>query len=216
MNLYSHAILAQALQGAVAPDDPAAYLWGAVVPDIRYLAGLRRETTHLPDETIRSWFAQYPGHEAFIQGYRVHCLIDTIATVPALTGAFPLRWLQRFRRREFSSQMAAVVIELYYQTRRPRGPELVGGHNPILASLGITPEQSATFAFETAGYLRSPSYQSVMTTFAHLGIIDDARIEKYTRAYRNLRRNPILLGILMASARNARLSEKALRLWKEK
>jgi hypothetical protein len=46
MNLYSHAVLANQLQSLVDPVNPAEYLWGTVAPDIRYLVGLRRQTTH--------------------------------------------------------------------------------------------------------------------------------------------------------------------------
>jgi hypothetical protein len=217
MNLYSHAVLAQAIQPIVAPTlaDPDAYLWGAVAPDIRYLADLPRESTHPPDESIQRWSAAYPDCASFVQGYRVHCLLDRIDTVQAVSAAFPLRWLRRFRRRPFSSQQIGVVIESYTQLNAPRGLALRGSHNPILDSLGIRPEQSADFASALAPYLRSPSFQNAMQTFTQLGIINDTRLEKYINAYQNLRRSPLTLFFLMASVHNARLQQVARKQWQE-
>lgn len=213
MNLYSHAVLAQAMLPILAPAvaDPDAYLWGALAPDIRYLTGLPRETTHLPDASIQRWIAAYPDCASFVQGYRVHCLLDRIDTVQAVSAAFPLRWL----RRSLSPQQIGVVIELHTQLNAPRGLALRGSHNPILDSLGIRPEQSADFASALAPYLRSPSFQNAMQTLTQLEIIDDTRLEKYINAYQNLRRSPLTLLILLASVHNARLQQIARKEWQE-
>jgi hypothetical protein len=210
MNLYTHAVLAQALQSTLVPADPAEYLWGAVAPDIRYLAGLRREVTHLPDEIILQWAARYPEQLSFIQGYRVHCLLDRIDTVRAVCNAFPLRWLQRLRRREFSTHKINVVIELYYQLNAPNGLSLQGSHNPILQGLGIQAEQSLDFSSALSAYLRKPSFQNATQAFTQLGIIEDARLEKYMYAYQSLRRSPFTLLTLTSSVHNARLEQIAL------
>ena len=215
MNLYTHAVLAQALLPMIGPTNPAEYLWGAIAPDIRYLAGIRRETTHLPDETIQQWTEQHPGCLSFIQGYRVHCMLDRIDTVQAVCSAFPLRWIQRFGRREFSSHKINVMIELYYQLNAPHGLQLEGSHNPILDSLGIQAEQSEAFASALAVYLRNPSFQNATQAFSRLGIIEDFRLEKYISAYRSLRRSPFTLLILTSSVHNARLEQTARNLLKD-
>jgi hypothetical protein len=212
MNLYTHAVLAQALQPMLNPSDPAEYLWGALAPDIRYLAGTPRESTHLADAAIHGWADQFPGWRSFVQGYRVHCLLDRIDTVQSVSAAFPLRWL---RRGEYSPQRINVVIELYYQFKAPSGVQLSGGHNPILDSLGIRAEQSQAFASALAFYLRKPTFQNAVQTFTQLGIINDARLEKYMQAYQNLRHNPLMLLILTSSVHNARLEAAARHQMKE-
>jgi hypothetical protein len=209
MNLYSHAVLAVHLQPLVQPDDPAGYLWGAVAPDIRYLAGLRRDATHLPEREIAAWFARYPGCASFIQGYRVHCLLDQIDTARVVGRAFPLNLLRVLRRKEFSYQQMAVTIELYYQKKFPRGLVLEGSHNPILAELGIDADQSAAYASALKDYLASPTFESAAAAFTRLGFLEDVRLEKYTRAYRTVQNNHLLLWALMTAARNSRLEEKA-------
>lgn len=114
MNIYSHAILANLLLSRINPKNPGEYLWGAVAPDIRYLAGIRRGATHLPDVEIAGWIVRYPGCASFIQGYRVHCLLDSIETVAVVGGSFPFNLLRLARRKPFTSQQMAVVVELYY------------------------------------------------------------------------------------------------------
>jgi hypothetical protein len=48
MNLYTHAMLARTIQPRINLGDPAAYVWGAVEPDIRYnCIGARTEGSEL-------------------------------------------------------------------------------------------------------------------------------------------------------------------------
>ncbi len=209
MNLYTHAVLAKHLQPLVNPENPAEYLWGSVIPDIRYLTRMRRKTTHVPDEEIATWFTRYPGLESFIQGYRVHSMLDQIDTVQVVGSAFPLSLLPSLLRRRFSSQQMAVVIELYYHKIFPDGLILSGGHNQILEDLGIRAEQTAAYAGVNADYFACPSYETVAACFVRLGIIEDARIEKYLKAYRTIRGNPLLRWALMTSAKNAQLERLA-------
>ena len=210
MNLYAHAVLAQKLLPLARPADPAAYLWGAVIPDIRYLVGMRRKTTHLTNEEITRWFEQYPGCESFIQGYRVHCLLDLIDTAHILGSQFPLNLLRGIRRKPLSTQQAAVMIELYYHQDVPQGITLIGEHNAILETLGISAEQTQVYADALADYLAAPSFNTAASAFARLGVIDDTRIEKYVSAYHGIQKNRLLMGVMMASAKNARLEELAV------
>ena len=45
MHIYSHLVVAHALLPHLQPASPSEYYWGAVAPDIRYAAGLRRRQT---------------------------------------------------------------------------------------------------------------------------------------------------------------------------
>ncbi len=209
MNLFTHAVLAKHLQPLVNPKNPAEYLWGSVIPDIRYLARMRRKTTHLRDDEIVAWFSRYPALESFIQGYRVHCMLDQIDTVQVIGNAFPFSLLPSLLRRRFSSQQMAVVIELYYHKVFPEGLVLSGEHNQILEDLGIQAGHTVLYAAADADYFACPSYETAAASFARLGIIDDTRIEKYMKAYQRIQGNPLLRWALMTSAKNARLEQKA-------
>jgi len=209
MNLYAHAVLANHLLPLVKPADPAEYLWGTVIPDIRYLTGMRRNVTHLPDEEIMGWFVRYPDRESFIQGYRVHCLLDRINTVQVIGGKFPLNLVSRIRRKPFSSQQMAVIVELYYQKTAPQGVTLNGSHNAILDELGVSAEQSEVYASALGDYLAAPSFETAMIVFPRLGVIEDSRVEKYVSAYRGIQNNRLLLWMMTSSAKNAGLKKLA-------
>lgn len=214
MNLYSHAVLAWQLQNLVQPNNPDDYLWGAVAPDIRYLAGMRRQTTHLPDTEISIWFSRYPDYASFIQGYRVHCMLDAIDTARVLGRVAPFSWVQWLRRKPFGQQQTAAVIELYYHRRFPQGLRLVGGHNPVLADLGVAAEQSRKFSSVLASYLSSPSFETALESFTRLGLVDDGRIQKYVRAYRSIQ-NPLLLRVLVSGVKRAGLENGVQRCYHE-
>lgn len=64
MNLYAHAILANELLPLARPANAAEFIWGSVALDIRYLAAMRWETTHLPNKEIASLLSRYPGCES--------------------------------------------------------------------------------------------------------------------------------------------------------
>jgi hypothetical protein len=51
--------------------------------------------------------------------------------------------------------------------------------------------------------------ETAAAAFTRLGIIEDARLEKYLQAYRTVQNNRLLLWALMTAAHNARLEEKA-------
>jgi len=215
MYLYTHALLAQRLLQLVQPTHPADYLWGSVIPDIRYLTGMQRQATHLPDDDITRWRERYPNLESFIQGYRVHCLIDRIDAVQVLSRKFPLNILQRVRRKPVSQQQAVVIVELYYHQAAPQGLSLTGGHNAILQELGIGADHTQNYAAAIAEYLAAPSLPNAITAFTRLGIIEDTRIEKYVSAYRSIHNNRLLMWAMMTSARNARLEELVLSMYRQ-
>ena len=60
MNPYSHYLLASKAAPLIQPDHPAEYYLGSIIPDIRYLAGIRREQTHLSRARIQEYRSAYP------------------------------------------------------------------------------------------------------------------------------------------------------------
>lgn len=78
INPYSHLVIAAKLEALVNPKDVQEYYWGAIAPDIRYLAAMQRQQTHIPSQRIVDFISQYPHLKSFLQGYLVHCIIDEI------------------------------------------------------------------------------------------------------------------------------------------
>ena len=66
MNPYSHIVIASRLESLVQPQDPPEYYWGAVAPDMRYLAAMRRAQTHLSPQELVAFFDRYPRLESFV------------------------------------------------------------------------------------------------------------------------------------------------------
>ena len=92
MGPYSHIVIAQRLAETIRPENPQAYYWGAVAPDIRYLVdGMPRRTTHIPVEKITAYMLSYPEQKPFLQGYLVHCLSDTLNIAGIIHRKFPFR-----------------------------------------------------------------------------------------------------------------------------
>lgn len=209
MGPFSHYVLARQLLGFVQPEQPDAFLWGALAPDVRYLAGLRREQTHLDQAALAELTARHPACVSFIQGYRVHCLLDEIDIASMLNRPFPAGALLRMLRKPLSMQQAAVMVELHFIRREPGGA-LTGSHNPILGGLGIQAEQSTAFAQALADYVARPAPETALLAFRHVGMISDERLARYDHAYRTIRKRPALQVLLAWAVRSARIEQRAL------
>ncbi len=204
MNLYTHLLLASRLESHLQPADPPDYLWGAVCADIRYLAGLPRDRTHLSPAQIDVYQCAYPELESFLRGYRVHCLLDEINLEHVLGRRFPLR-LFRLRQRHL-----AVMVELDAIRSLPGAFVLSGRHNPVLADLGISAGQASDFAGLLHQYLASPSMRSVLNALRQFGLLDDARVQEYLRAATAFGRNWLLQRIFSSVIRRAGLERAAV------
>jgi hypothetical protein len=209
MNTYTHAILAKRLETLFQPEQTGAYYWGAVVPDIRYLCGFPRDRTHLSRAAVLEMESRYPQLKSFLQGYRVHCLLDEINLTQVLCQALPLRLFGRRLSNRISLQQAAVLVELYYLKQPQQILPFVGGPNDVLTELGISVEDAQTFANGISDYLSAPSITTALTTFDRLGFIRSGRGETYIRAARSLERNWPLKALLLWSVKNIHLERKA-------
>ena len=210
MNTFTHYSLAARLAPVFNPPDRAAYAWGAVVPDIRYLAGFQRSQTHLPSERLQAWREQYPQLDSFILGYQVHCLLDEVAVARLVGAAFPIHLISAVTRKKLSPQQFVMLLELYQIETSPPLPPITGDHNEILDELGITPEQSRLCSEVFYEYTCSPSFDTAFTAFQRLGIIQDARIEKYVRAARSIQNRPLIKKLLFVGIRNSHIVQKSL------
>jgi len=196
MNPYSHLVVASKLDFLVQPGDPAEYYWGAVVPDIRYLAAMRRQQTHLPTQAIVALLDRYPHLGPFIKGYLVHCLADQVD----LSRIFYRRWPFSVLKNTLTHQHLAVLLELFYLETQPASRPLSGTHNEVLDELGLSQDISARFARFVKQYALSTPRSSLWDMAQMLGLEHDSRIDKYVSAAKRfqssgLLKNALFLGI---------------------
>ncbi len=65
MNPYSHYLLASKIAPFIKPVCLEAYYLGSIIPDVRYLAGMRRDQTHISQAQIREYLISYPNLDFF-------------------------------------------------------------------------------------------------------------------------------------------------------
>ena len=210
MGPYSHYVLASRLATSFEVANRSAYTWGAVSPDIRYLAQMPREQTHLAKERLVELMTCYPHLRSFITGYLVHVLIDQVDVLRVVGSGFPLNLLKKVTGRSLSPQQMTMMVEVYYlQSRVARGP-LSGEHNELFTNLGITQDQTSRFHKALQAYFDNRSYQGAIEAFKDIGMIHNSRIEKYKDAYAGMQKRKGLRTLLMLSIKSARLEMRTL------
>jgi hypothetical protein len=205
MNSYTHIVLAQQAAPLLQPQDPDAYYWGAIAPDARYLANIRRSQTHISQEELQLFMKQYPEQRSFLLGYMVHCLLDEIDLSRVVGARFPLN----LARGKFSSQQMGVLVEFYFLRSKAAARSIHAAHNPILEAVGIEAQYSAAFGQAISEYLADPCVSSAVSAFQNMGLLKDRRIEKYLGAADTLNRSWLLKQILLTSVRRAGLERIA-------
>ena len=206
MGPYSHYYLASRLESRLRPEQAAEYYWGAVAPDIRYLAQMRRDQTHLAPEALAELPNRYPHLASFVLGYQVHCRLDQIDVAQWVSRAFPLRWMGK----QLSAQRATMLVEIFFLRQGVAGMALSGSHNELLDDLGVAPEHSTAFATALQSYIGSHSLDGAVSAFQQIGMIENSRVEKYQRVYEFLRGKKLLLTILLWGVRNAHIEQRAI------
>ena len=205
MNPYSHYLLASKIAPFIKPDRLEAYYLGAIIPDVRHLAGMRRDQTHISQAQIQKYLAAYPNLESFLRGYQVHCLIDEIDIAKVASAAFPFNLLEWVLHKNLSQQQIFVLVELFFMQSTHMDWQIKEKHNEILTGLGITPAQTETYLNAMKAYLPSPSFETALSCFQKIGYMKSSRSEKYLQAYQSLERNRILKALLLMGIKNANL-----------
>jgi hypothetical protein len=203
--------MASKLKSYIKPDDSGGYYLGAVIPDIRYLAKMRREQTHFGQAQIQKFISCYPYLESFLLGFRVHCLLDEIDFTHVVSSTFPLNMINRILHKNLTQQQTAILIELFYIQTTHMDWEIKENHNEVLADLGITPSQTQTYLGAMKEYLASPSFETALTCFQKIGLIESSRFEKYMKAYQAIQRNKAMKAILFLSIKKAKLDQYVVR-----
>jgi hypothetical protein len=210
MNTYTHFYLASKVEALFSPQQPADYFWGAVAPDVRYLAGLPRAQTHRARGDLMAMHARHPQCQSFLQGYQVHLLLDEIDLPRLILSAFPFSLFGRALRGKINQHKAAVLVELHYlQGPHPARP-FGGGHNAVLDEIGLSPDDSRAFSDGLREYITAPSIDTAMTTFRRMGFIRTGQGEKYARAAHALGKSHIQRALMLWGVRNAQVEQKVV------
>ena len=188
MHIYSHLVVAQALLSHLQPADLSEYYWGAVAPDIRYAAGMRRRQTHRPVEEVCGWLASAPHLRDFVLGYLVHILTDERDAAGALYDHFPISLI----RRRLPRSLAAVLLESAFTESIRLTVQLAGTDNILLGGMGVPQPLLAPFARAANRYASAPSLPLALELISGLGLEDSPRLERYLRIARLLERCPRL------------------------
>ncbi len=210
MGPYSHFVIATRVITLVRPQDESEYYWGSIIPDIRYLAEMRRAQTHIDEQRIREFTVRYPHLKSFLQGYRLHCLIDEIDLQEVVGKTFPLNIINWMFKGKVAQSQLAMLVELYFLQTAPPGRSISGVHNEVLAELGITPAQVDIFLPAIQAYIHSPCFESIFSTFQHIGMLNTSGAEKYLKAARQLQKNVLLRNLLMAAVKHTDLDSIAV------
>lgn len=205
MNPYSHYLLASKAASFIHPDRPGDYYLGSIIPDVRYLAGMRRDQTHISQARIRAYRSAYPNLDSFLRGYQVHCLIDEIDIAKVASATFPFNLLKRVLHKNLSQQQIAVLVELFFMQSTHMDWQINEDHNEVMTDLGITPAQTETYLHAMKEYLPSPSFETALSCFQKIGYPMSSRSEKYLQAYQSIERNKLLKGLLFMGIKNAKL-----------
>jgi hypothetical protein len=186
MHIYSHLVVAQALVPHLQPVDLSEYYWGAVAPDIRYVAGLNRRQTHRPVEEVCGWLDSEPQLRDFILGYLVHILTDERDAAGALYDGFPVTFI----RRRLPRSLAAALLESAFPGSVRLAVQLAGTDNVLLDGMGVPRSLLAPFARGAARYVSAPSLQLALELLTGLGFEGIPRLERYMRIACWLERHP--------------------------
>ena len=205
MNPYSHIVMAAKLEALVKPENTQEYYWGAVAPDIRYLAAMPRHQTHIPVEKVLGFISQYPHLKSFLQGYLVHCLCDEIELGQVFFQHFPFSMFKGKMLR----QQVAVMLELYFFENEKVNKSLSGSHNQVLSELGLNETLSTKLSQSISQYATSASFEARISDLARLlNLENDPRIDKYMAAAKRFQKNRLLKNGLFFLIRRGKISEQ--------
>lgn len=206
MGPFSHLTMAVQLAPVLRPGNLDEFYWGAVAPDIRYLAYIQREKTHISQECIDEYEARYPHLRSFLLGYRVHVLTDQVDINRMIRSTFPVNVITKIRRKPISQQQTTMLVEMYYLRTANGAGRLAGEYNEVLADLGILPEQALKFQHALQRYFLERSFDAALPAFQEIGMIQSSRVERYLKAYQNMQKQGVLSSLFLHAVQNARIN----------
>jgi hypothetical protein len=205
MHPYSHLVIAAELEKDIRPRQANEYYWGAVVPDIRYLADMQRDQTHLSAESILEYLDIYPDLDSFIKGYLVHCLTDLVD----LHALLNQRILFRPILQSLPHQFMPVMLESYFIEHSKLDIQLSARPNNVLTDLKISDEHISIFSTMINPFVADPSFESALEFLKTLGH-GNPRIEEYINTARNFDGHTLLKSVLFALSNIPKLKQQVV------
>lgn len=205
MHPYSHLVIAAELEKDIQPRQANEYYWGAVVPDIRYLADMQRDQTHLSAERILEYMNKYPDLDSFIKGYLIHCLTDLVD----LHALLNQRILFRPVLQSLPHQFMPVMLESYFIEHTKLDIQLSAKPNSVLNDLKINNEHISIFSRMINPFVTNPSFESALEFLKSLGH-NNPRIEDYINAARNFDGNILLKSVLFTLSNIPKLKQQVI------
>jgi len=205
MNPYSHIVIAARLEQKIDPEKPREYYWGTVAPDIRYLAAIQRQRTHVSSQRISELIKQYPQQKSFLQGYLVHCILDDIDLGDIFFQHFPYSILKN----KLSRQQIAVIFELYLFENVKVNPKISNIYNEVLSVMGLSEPDCDKFSKFIDQYIRSTTFDDRIQGLVQLlGLENDPRIERYISAAKGLKKHKLSKKAMFMGIRSGKISEE--------
>lgn len=212
---YAQLTLAQTAAVRIQPAFLDEYAWGTVFPDIFRLAGVPREITHLKKQEMDDLLLRFPQQRSFMQGFRMHLLLDAIDLVKTIRSAFPVaqfrRMLANYLNSHFTPGAAALLVEDYFMRRVPFKtlPAISGKYNEAISALGFSQELTDSYAQRVKGYLSQRSRKAPWHESLEADLHDLEQMKQDIAAYRQLKRHPLFFALLRLGVKNARLERAA-------
>ena len=205
MHSYSHLVIAAELEKDIQPRQANEYYWGAVMPDIRYIADMQRTQTHLSAESILEYMNKYPELDSFIKGYLIHCLTDLVD----LHALLNQRILFRPILKSAPHQFVPVMLESYFIAHTKLDIQLLAKPNNILTDLKINDDHIRMFSTMIRPFVTNPSFESALEFLNTLGR-GNPGIEKYINAARNFDGNILLKSVLFTLSNIPKLKQQVI------
>lgn len=197
MYLYAHLVLAQIAAVRIQPAYLDEFAWGAIFPDIYRLAGMPRSQTHLKKKAIEGLLIDYPEQRSFLQGYRIHLLLDEIDLVKSISLAFPVTqarsFLSQYLARDLCEGNSKLLVEDHFLRRKLHQKPLAVSEkqNDILAKLGLSQDLIEKYAARAKAYLYKRPIKNRSVQNRAIELNDLYGIRNDFCAYRQLRRNSL-------------------------
>jgi hypothetical protein len=213
---YAQLALAQIAAVRIQPAFLDEYAWGAVFPDIFRLAGVPRDVTHVKKQAMEDLLLRFPQQRSFMQGFRMHLVLDAFDLVKTIRSAFPVvqfrRILSNYLNSHFTPGAAALLVEDYFTRRNSIKtlPPISGKHNEALAALDFSQELADSYAQRVKDYLDQRARKAPWTERLDPELHDVDDIKQDMASYRQLKRRPLLFAMLLLGVKNARLERAAL------
>ncbi len=204
MLLYTHAVLAMNLHKALdlEPVDEGSYILGALLPDVRYLSGSARKSTHPEIEEFVTLARTLPIEErSMALGCLAHLATDKWAYGYVLPRLFP--WLPETLLKAVHIGVVSVLMEQCCWREPLACAVLPNDAGELGRRLGLPAESVAEMADKAGKYLKRPTIERATEIVAGTDLRTNRNVVLYLLVGRLVRGFPPLRRFLIGRASKA-------------